>query len=273
MFNNLIESGSHGRDLKRKGSFFIGTFLFYTVLLTVAGVGSIYAYNVRLDAQNDYELTLIRFPAATEKAEPQKPRTQAKPAAASSGKPQIATVREVAVLTFRTDLPPAREDTPILARGTTFKIGEVNIIPPAANLGGTEKGISTGVPHGTNPPRVTEIEAAPEVVVKPTPTPEPPKRPEGPVRVASSVLTGKAISKPAPPYPPIAKQARQAGIVAVQIVVDEQGRVVSAKASSGPPLLLLAAERAAYQARFTPTLLSGQPVKISGVITYNFILQ
>ena len=81
MFNNLIESGSHGRDLKRKGSFFIGTFLFYTVLLTVAGVGSIYAYNVRLDAQNDYELTLIRFPAATEKAEPQKPRAQPKSAA------------------------------------------------------------------------------------------------------------------------------------------------------------------------------------------------
>jgi protein TonB len=58
----------------------------------------------------------------------------------------------------------------------------------------------------------------------------------------------------------------------VQIVVDEDGKVISAKASSGPPLLLYAAEKAAYQARFSPTLLSGLPVKVSGVITYNFIL-
>ena len=74
MFSNLIESGPHGRDLKRKGSFFLGTFLFYAVLLGAAGVGSIYAYNVRLDAQSEYELlAVMRFPAAAEKAEPAKP--------------------------------------------------------------------------------------------------------------------------------------------------------------------------------------------------------
>ncbi|HZB46334.1 MAG TPA: energy transducer TonB, partial [Pyrinomonadaceae bacterium] len=232
MFNNLIESGSHGRDLKRKGSFFIGTFLFYTVLLTVAGVGSIYAYNVRLDAQNDYELTLIRFPAATEKAEPQKPRAQPKSAAANSGgKQQIATIRHLVVNTPLPGREVAPENARVLAPGTIYKFGPVDHIPPASNIGGLDKGISHGLPDDRGQPRVTEEVEAPDVkVVKPTPTPEPPRRPEGPVRVASSVLTGKAISKPAPPYPPIAKQARQAGVVAVQIVVDEQGRVVSAKA-------------------------------------------
>ena len=276
MFNNLIESGSHGRDLKRKGSFFIGTFLFYTVLLTAAGVGSIYAYNVRLDEQNDYELTLIRFPAATEKAEPQKPRAQPKSAATNSGggrQQEVARIRDLVLDTPLPNRPVAPEGARVLARGTVYKIVEQGeYFPPPGNIGGPGDGISRGLPGDRDLPRVTEEVEAPEVkVVKPTP--EPPRRPEGPVRVSSSVIAGKAISKPAPPYPPIAKQARQAGVVAVQIVVDEQGRVVSAKASSGPPLLLLAAERAAYQARFTPTLLSGQPVKISGVITYNFILQ
>ncbi|WP_352431480.1 energy transducer TonB [Pyrinomonas sp.] len=51
------------------------------------------------------------------------------------------------------------------------------------------------------------------------------------------------------------------------------GRVISARAVSGPTLLHEAAVAAARQARFTPTLLSGQPVKVSGVITYNFVYE
>ena len=276
MFNHLIESGSHGRDLKRKGSFFIGTFIFYAVLLAAAGVGSIYAYNVRLDEQNDYELlTVVRFPAAAEKAEPAKPRAQPKAAATEGGgKPQVAVIRTLVVNTPLPNRPVAPEGARVLPPGTLFKFGDREYIPPASNVGGVDRGVAAGVPRGSNLPVVTEVEAAPEVkIVKPTPTPEPPRRTQSPVRVTSNVLAGKAVAKPAPPYPPIARQIRQEGTVAVQIVVDEQGRVVSAKASSGPPLLLVAAERAAYQARFTPTMLNGQPVKISGVITYNFILQ
>jgi len=40
---------------------------------------------------------------------------------------------------------------------------------------------------------------------------------------------------------------------------------------SGHPLLRAAAVAAARGARFSPTKLSGQPVKVSGVITYNFV--
>ncbi len=65
---------------------------------------------------------------------------------------------------------------------------------------------------------------------------------------------------------------RVQGVVSVQVLVDETGRVVSAKALSGSPFLVGEAERAALQARFSPTLLSDQPVKVSGVITYNFVL-
>jgi TonB family protein len=61
--------------------------------------------------------------------------------------------------------------------------------------------------------------------------------------------------------------------VTVQILVDEQGRVVTAQAVSGHQLLLAAAKDAALRARFTPTKLSGVPVKVQGLITYNFVLR
>jgi TonB family protein len=91
--------------------------------------------------------------------------------------------------------------------------------------------------------------------------------------VSGGVLNGKAVAKPMPVYPPIAKAARASGTVTVQILVDEEGYVISASAISGHPLLQHASVVAARQVRFTPTLLEGQPVKVSGVITYNFVLQ
>ena len=91
--------------------------------------------------------------------------------------------------------------------------------------------------------------------------------------VSGGVLNGKAISKPQPPYPALAKAARASGLVTVQVTVDETGGVVSAAAVSGHPLLRAAAEQAARQAKFSPTLLAGKPVKVKGVLTYNFVLE
>ncbi|HWS89627.1 MAG TPA: TonB family protein [Pyrinomonadaceae bacterium] len=91
--------------------------------------------------------------------------------------------------------------------------------------------------------------------------------------VEGGVINGRAVSKPAPPYPLVAKLARAKGAVIVRILVNEQGDVVSAWAASGHPLLRAAAAEAASQAKFTPTTLSGRPVKVAGVITYSFVLQ
>ena len=90
--------------------------------------------------------------------------------------------------------------------------------------------------------------------------------------VMEGVLNGKAIKKPQPRYPPDAKSARAQGTVTVQIVVDENGNVASAQAVSGHSLLRGAGEEAARKAKFEPTTLCGRPVKVSGVITYNFVL-
>ena len=98
--------------------------------------------------------------------------------------------------------------------------------------------------------------------------PPPPPKPVAPI---SCVLNGKAISLPKPPYPAIARAAHAGGTVTVQVVIDENGNVISAHAVSGHPLLQAVAVAAARSARFSPTKLSGQPVKVSGVITYNFV--
>jgi TonB family protein len=90
--------------------------------------------------------------------------------------------------------------------------------------------------------------------------------------ISGGVLNGKAVSLPKPSYPPAARSARASGIVVVEVVIDEAGKVIAAKATSGHTLLKQAAVQAAQGARFSPTLLSGQPVKISGEINYNFAL-
>jgi TonB family protein len=96
---------------------------------------------------------------------------------------------------------------------------------------------------------------------------------EAPRTISGGILNGKAISKPQPPYPALAKAARASGTVTVKVLVDETGSVVSAEAVSGHPLLQAAAIQAARQAKFSPTLLSGKPVKVSGLLTYNFVLE
>lgn len=90
--------------------------------------------------------------------------------------------------------------------------------------------------------------------------------------ISGGVLNGKAITKPQPAYPPIARAAKASGTVTVQILINEDGKVVEARAVSGHPLLRQAAVDAAYQAKFTPTRLEGKPVQVSGVLTYEFHL-
>ena len=90
--------------------------------------------------------------------------------------------------------------------------------------------------------------------------------------IAGGILQGKSISKPQPAYPPAAKAAGVSGTVVVQVIVGEDGSVAEAEAVSGPDLLREASVEAALRARFAPTRLSGQPVRVSGVITYRFVL-
>ena len=268
MFTNLIESQSHVREFKRRSSFFLITVVAYAIALAGAGVASVFAYDAQLEAQTSSLELLSWVPPVT--PEPPRPINVVRPqpvrhAATNTPVDPNVTRPERTALLSSTDnplkvpdrvgtqasaIPPATSDSVLSNR---------NVNPPTSAVPNTGSCISCP----TTPPVVTITE-------KP-PTPEPPKPTTQ--RVASQVLNSKLIAAPQPIYPAMAKQTRTQGSVNIQILVDEQGKVISAQVMSGNPMLTPAAKDAAMRARFTPTTLNGVPVKIQGVITYNFRLE
>lgn len=86
-----------------------------------------------------------------------------------------------------------------------------------------------------------------------------------------TVLNGRALSLPQPEYPAARAQRRLSGTVIVKVQIDESGAVIeAADICKGPLFLSEAAVAAARKARFSPTKINGQPIKIGGVIQYNF---
>ena len=265
MFNNLIESSSHAKEFKRRGSFLLFTTATYLVLFVITGVASIYAYDAHLESQaTEWEITFV--PVLPTEAAPKDVPNTIRPASNSDRLPTRSTRTELIddvsnpnnvppeLGTRAPSVPPARSDS---------VIGSSNQDPPAPP--GTN---NRGVVGGTgNTPIVN--------MADPPPPPPPDPKPVVPkvVKMSEGVLKGNAVSLPKPSYPMIAKQMRLQGSVTVQVLIDEEGKVVSAKAINGHPLLIPEAQKAALQARFTPTKLSNQPVKVSGMITYNFVSQ
>jgi periplasmic protein TonB len=264
MFTNLIESSSHATEFKRRGSFLLFTTATYLVLFVITGVISVYAYDARLEQQN---LELVGLVAPVEWVKPdEQPAAQPdrpQPTRDNNNQSNITERAEAMVSVNRPELPPENISvTP-------------NKNPPIPDSGlwavtGRNRD-AVGPPPGPTTTTINGPVAPPRQVVidEPPPAPEPPKVP--PV-VSKGVITGQATALPQPAYPAMAKQIRLQGKVSVQVLIDEQGRVISATAIDGHPMLAPAAQKAALQARFKPTLLSGQPVKVSGVITYDFKL-
>lgn len=89
--------------------------------------------------------------------------------------------------------------------------------------------------------------------------------------ISGGVLNGRAVKLPKPKYPKAARESGASGTVVVRVLIDENGKVISAEAVSGHPDLREASEEAASRAEFTPTTLEGRPVKVSGTIQYNFV--
>lgn len=101
-----------------------------------------------------------------------------------------------------------------------------------------------------------------------TPTP-PPANTNRPVNVG--MINGRAVRLPTPTYPSDARQVKASGRVLVSVTVDEGGNVISAKATSGHPLLLRSAENAALRSKFKPVSVNGNTQKANGTIVYNFV--
>ena len=96
-------------------------------------------------------------------------------------------------------------------------------------------------------------------------------QPNKPESISGGVVNGKAVTFVKPPFPKEARDAGADGAVLIQVTIDEKGDVISAAAVSGHQLLRASAVQAARASKFSPTQLSGQPVKVTGVIVYNFV--
>jgi TonB family protein len=95
-------------------------------------------------------------------------------------------------------------------------------------------------------------------------------QPQSVQQVVDDVLEGNAITRVEPTYPPTARLMRAFGEVKVQITVSETGAVIEAKAISGHQALRSAAVDAAKKWVFKPTTVDGVPIKVQGVLTFNF---
>lgn len=265
MFNNLIESSSHFREYKRRGSFLLFTTVVYGVLLGVSGVVAVYAYDARLEKQS-LELVIL-FP-------PQEIVSEHAPATVQpSGRPRITTEEDRGVLQREVAMLDVDRPEVVTEKVSTGPNKNLPLPPSGPIKWGPDKGSTSGGGGGGNAPIGGGRQMVQPVQVVPMPDIHPPPpAPQQPKIVSRGVISGDAISLPKPVYPEIAKRMRIEGAVRVQVLVDLDGRVVSATVLNGSPYLRAAAQTAAMQARFTPTLLNDQPVKVSGVIIYNFQL-
>jgi TonB family protein len=267
MFTNLIESQSHKKDLKRRGSFVMFTMAAYALFFVFAGVFSIYAYDAQLETQ-DQDLELLSFVPPVANPVATVPKRSAAPPSANDDhgvRPtRLPVLYDDAANPLKTPDKISFTAQPIPPARPNDRVDPDGVFDPGSSGHSTGPiGTTTSGPGGTGNIVGDVGEPPPAKVV------EPPAKPR---TLQRQIINGFAIFLPKPPYPVMAKQIHLQGLVSVQVLLDETGKVVSARAVSGHPILSHAAVSAAYQARFSPTSIGNQPVKVSGVITYNFTL-
>lgn len=277
MFDKLVITEPQGASFQDRKKYFLLSGVALSAILSTALIVSLFAVDLDLGT-DDFDLVELMSPVEMPQAEPPMPqpkREQSKlqtaqdtPVKVPTRQVNMARVDEVPreVPAIVSTAPNAQKERPA---DRYFEVGKIDSDPAPSGESGRTTG--EGAPGGTGiavpetTVAVVKEEEPPPPPVK-TPTPAPKK----PATQSMGVLNGKATSLPKPNYPAAAKAVNAAGQVSVQILIDENGNVVSANAVSGHPLLKASAEAAARNARFSPTMLSGEPIKIKGVIIYNF---
>lgn len=268
MFDKLVESSSTGADLKPRRRIFVASFFFVAVLFVTAVVASIYAADFDLGTDN-FDIAQLLSPIVRTEPLPEiePERTERNQSTQQSTNSEL-TRQVLMASTDNPNLVPDKISTDINPYASIqprdygrVRVTGVDSEPgiPVGNQTGTDRGSAVGPGAGASEEPVTkEPPPAPPKVEKPKPI------------VSDGVVNGKATYLPKPLYSAAAIAMRAQGKVDVQVTIDETGKVISARAVSGNPLLRVEAEKAAWKAKFTPTYLSKVPVKVTGVIVYNF---
>lgn len=178
---------------------------------------------------------------------PPPPPAPAKPKPPSEDRPATIDRQMVAPLEEPSKMPPLPDD-----EGVDFGVP-----------GGVEGGIPGGVIGGV----VGGLPEAP-------PPPPPPARERGPVRVGGQINPPQLVRRVEPDYPKFAVDARLHGVVILEAIVDEDGKVVDVTVlRSAHKLLDREAEMAVRQWRYSPLVLNGTPVRFVLSVTLVFRLQ
>lgn len=269
MFGKLVESDLDGADLKPRRRIFVASFLFVGVLFAAAVVVGIYAADYTLGTDN-FDLTEMLAPVTAtepvEEPEPARPQPRDRQSSASDQTTRQTNMARVDEPT----VPPTGisvQKNQYLSR----PVGKFLITEGPERTGAplSDETYQPGRPGGTGTGDAFKA-ADTEDETTTTPPPIAPKVEKNRPPVSIGVANGKAIDLPKPVYPPTAIAVGANGAVNVQVTIDETGKVISAKAVSGHLMLRRVAEQAAWRAKFTPTTLSKVPVKVTGVIVYNF---
>jgi protein TonB len=262
MFDKLIDSAP-GRPRRRFLGFFFGTSIIYLLAITAALAVSVLITNPKLAHTSDLQSTRLVLP-------PKRGNSDTPPAKEQSSRKQTQP-------DIYNPVPLEQAAKQVAAEPTTDRSNN----PPTTTRiegSGVETGVGSGDPdsHGFIPGMGTERRILPDTTAPPPPpvaiSKQPKKDDQSPIRLASTVLQGKAIDRRTPAYPRMAMIAHVEGPVSVEVVISPEGRVEVARAVSGHPLLKPAAAEAARSWRFQPTLLNGSPVRATGIITFVFKL-
>ena len=277
MLNNLVESRSHAQESRTKGGILLMTFFVVGAMLSSGVLWSLFAKDFAMGS-GELEVSTLVAPVPAAKPEPPKPADNVPKQAERQTEKTVLPTRNKVIA--RIDESPAIPDKISVTPNTSkarpngaYLIKEGAELDPknyGSNLpGGNDISGSTStiVPESKAiQPEKTNIEEPPPIIEKPEPKAE--KKIDK--IVSLGVINGTAISLPKPIYPIAAKQMKAGGNVNVAVTIDKSGNVVAANAVSGHPLLRAVSEDAAKRAKFKPTLLSNQPVKVTGVIIYKF---
>lgn len=279
MLDQMIESRNHKNENNRRGGLLLGTFGVLAIVLSTGWTYSLFAKDFGLGS-GDFDLSALVAPVAIPEVAPA-PVPPPQPASAPASSSKTIVLKDLVTAVAPTDNPPKdltgakdvisadKFDLSRVKLGSTTSIPDDALVPNGRGGGGNGTTPCSGDCKGLDTNNQTaEVEKEPEV--KATPKPEPKVEPKR--TVSLGVINGKAEYLAKPPYPAAAKAVRATGAVNVQVLIDEQGKIVSASAVSGHPLLRAAAVDAARQSRFSPTKLSNVPVKVTGVIVFNFII-
>ncbi|MEZ5305768.1 MAG: energy transducer TonB [Pyrinomonadaceae bacterium] len=284
MLEKLVESKNTGKDsrlfrtlLLSAGSLVSGAFVLGLILsifgtnLAMSGEG--------LDLTRLVSPTMIPEEKPAPEPEPEREQPKSQPVRA------VATVKETVrkVNQQRIDEIPVRTPKNVSTSKNVyrsrpvgnFKLGneEIDRTPPAnAPTGPQRAGNNPGAGFGNKPVEVEKPKVETKEVAKKVPAPPPmmKEKPKKDIIITKGVINGEAKYLAMPTYTSAMKSMNFRGKISVSILIDETGRIISATPQAANPLFAKAVTDAARRSKFAPTTLSGNPVKVRGIIIYNF---